>query len=440
MIKWIVMFIVFTIGGLFDYFNVTLIFDKFIFMEKKGDRKHEKIWIGYYFIITYLYCISVAVGIKVFQMICYFLFYTRIIPYLWCQYGRKVKIPIVVVFYELIEETISANFWIIAFYFFKVKDDTWTNIIFTTITTLIFFILLQVALYLRKSDRVNIWFANLDVREYLLLIGTLYVAGNMEVIICFNREYQMYIKIPIMILTILIIAVVGRLITVNEQNYSMENVIEILEKQMKKITGYYSELSEKELELRKFRHDTKNHFLALHSMIADDKKEQALEYINKMETMYSSMTKKFETGNFIADAILTSKQNDARKCQTQIHFTGIIPVSKINDVDMVILISNILDNAIEACGKLEGNKVINIESVYQKQLWMLTVKNPVDKEVEISQNHIATSKEDKNLHGLGIMNMQKVVLEYDGTMKMECTDKEFMIRTVLRIMDKYKTI
>ncbi len=439
MTKIVAILAIFTIWGILDFFNIIMIFDKFFIMEKPKDKTYRYLWIIYYIVVTYIYCIFKINGIRIPEIIFYVMFYLRIVPLLWSRYGIKAKIPVIVIFYEEIEAVISTNMCILVVWLFRSGIDyLWLDDVFATVAALFFFILFKTVLYFRKSKRFNIWFANLPVKEYILLILTVYVLGNTESVICFSVDYESYIKIIIVLLMVLVLMLIGRIILINERNYTMGNVIGILEEQMEKFTGYYSELNEKETKLRQFRHDTKNLLLVLHSMIAENKKEQALDYIKKVETMYQKTSKDYDTGNFIADALLSSKAHNAELINTKIDFNGFIPSEKIDDVDMVILLSNILDNALEACEKLEGNKKISIDSVLNKQMWVFTVRNPIDKVVDINNNHIMTSKDNKDIHGFGIMNMELVARSYDGILKLFCEENEFVARVTLMLKEQNK--
>lgn len=96
-----------------------------------------------------------------------------------------------------------------------------------------------------------------------------------------------------------------------------------------------------------------------------------------------------------------------------------------------IVLSNLIDNAIEACAKQTGQQTITIESVYQKNLWVLAIKNPIEKEVKIRNNHISTSKSNKKIHGLGIMNVKSVVNKYKGRFSLESTENLFTAKIII---------
>lgn len=437
MIKLIYVLIIFTIWGIVDYVNVRLVFEKLFIMEKPEGKNYKYIWLFYYFVITYLFCLSKYNNITEIYFITYFLYYLRAVPFLWSKYGVKIKIAVFIIFYEEMEALISSNITIIIYRLSKNSINEYLlDDLYATFAAIIFLIIFLMILHFRKSRMLDIWFANLTIRKYLLLILTIYILGNIEREICLNEGHSSLMQILMLALTLLTCIIITNVIIINERNYSMDNIIAILGEQMEKLTGHYNELNKKEIQLRQFRHDTKNLLLVLHSMIESGKNDKALNYIEKIESMYQKTTKAYDTGNFIADALISYKAHEAEKFNTKICFNGIIPDSKVSDVDMVILLSNILDNALEACEKIEGEKKIIIDSVINKQIWVLTVKNPVKENINIQMNQLETSKENKKLHGYGIINMEKVADSYNGLLKLECYNGEFFVRVTLMLNDK----
>lgn len=428
--------IVFTVWAMVDYFNVKLVFEHFLLIGKPKHKNYKYFWIVYYFVLTYIYCISKYTNMTVLYFVSYIFYYLRIVPFLWSKYGIRIKIPFVVFFYEEVKAFISIN---ISLLFMKVTNGNWDFLLVddlcTTMVTIFFLITFFILLYFRRGGWLNIWFTNLSVKKYILLIVTIYLLGNLETVICESTVNGPFVKILVVVTALLISIIIGQVIIINERNYTKENIIGVLEEEMKKFTGYYKDLNKKDIQLRQFRHDTKNLLLVLHSMIAEEKAEQALEYIKEMETMYQKTTKQYDTGNFIADALINSKAQVAEQIQTKIVVNGFFPSEKVDDVDMVILLSNILDNALEACEKIKGSKKIVIDSMLSKQMWVLSVTNPVNVDVNIKKNRLPTSKEDKDIHGYGLLNMEKVAKKYNGMIKLLCEKKEFITRATLQLDD-----
>lgn len=206
----------------------------------------------------------------------------------------------------------------------------------------------------------------------------------------------------------------------------------MLNESIKKMTEHYIQLGEKETELRKFRHDIKNHMLVLISLINERKNEEAIKYIEGMSVLIEKTKPRFDSGNYIADAIINSKYILAESNNINLNLSGFIVSEEIENIDMVILLSNLLDNAIDGCKEIEGNKEINIYSVISKGVWTLTVENPIDKKVEINNaGRVDTTKEDKKLHGYGLINIEGVAKKYGGMMKIKIEDGKFINKVVI---------
>lgn len=423
---------VFTVWCIVDYFNIRLVFEKFFIIEKRREKNYKNIWLVYYVLVTYLYCVCKYTHVSVLVRIAYCLYYSRIVPFLWSQYGTKIKILIVVIFYEEIEALLSSNVTILIC---KISGKKGVQFLLddacAAFAAIFFLVLFITLLYFRRNRILNVWFANLTVRVYIQLTLTIFILGSIETAICMDAESRLLTQILIVMLTVLTSMLIIRIIIVYEHNYSMGNVIGILERQIKKVAGYYNDLADKEIQLKQFRHDAKNLLLVLHSMIAEGRIDQALQYIEKMEGMYQRTANSYDTGNFIADALISSKAQSAIKMNTVIKVNGFLPAAKVSDVDMVILLSNMLDNALEACEKVEGDKSITIDSVLNKQMWILTVRNPVEKNLDINRNQLFTSKDDKEIHGFGVVNMEKVVKKYEGILDLRCENNEFIARATL---------
>ena len=87
----------------------------------------------------------------------------------------------------------------------------------------------------------------------------------------------------------------------------------------------------------------------------------------------------------------------------------------IQDIDWCAILSNILDNAIEACQKIKG-KERRIEIVIKQNdcATLIDVTNTYNGEVKIIDNHLKSDKKDKVLHGIGIESVRTAVEKYNG--------------------------
>lgn len=88
---------------------------------------------------------------------------------------------------------------------------------------------------------------------------------------------------------------------------------------------------------------------------------------------------------------------------------------KMEDEDIVILLGNLLDNAIEACEKIETNpKWIKVRFLVQEENVIISVRNPILELIEIEDGKIISTKDNRAEHGIGLKNIQSVVDKYGG--------------------------
>ena len=98
----------------------------------------------------------------------------------------------------------------------------------------------------------------------------------------------------------------------------------------------------------------------------------------------------------------------------------------IQDEDVVTILSNLLNNAIEACEQCENDKIIKIKLVKEDDFTIIAVKNTYNGTLQYENNEIKTTKkENEEEHGVGIKNIIKVIEQYDGSYVIESNHMEF---------------
>lgn len=274
-----------------------------------------------------------------------------------------------------------------------------------------------ILLLLRKKNIVRIWIADLSSIDHIHLIVILFTISILEGMIFRSDEFVTFFRIILGIVVVSTVLLIIKVIVITEKKNLLEDINFLLEDQMKQATDYYNELIEKDNQSKKFRHDIKNLLIVLHTMINEGENEKASSYIEELQEVCAKLKPRYDTGNFMANAILSAKDTKAAQYNTNIVFEGFIPAEKVKDVDMVVVLSNVLDNAIEACEKIDGEKTIHISSILKKKMWVLCTENPSGNVCIKNSNKIETTKEEKTIHGFGLQNIEKVAKKYNGNMQ-----------------------
>lgn len=219
-------------------------------------------------------------------------------------------------------------------------------------------------------------------------------------------------------------------IIVSASNSRLKLLTVSYEQQIHAQAEHYKALSDANWEVRRFRHDFKNTRIAIEKLLADGDQPQALRLLQECGDVLNAPNRNialFDTGNGIADALLTDKQNRAAKHNTVIIFRGSIPQNALAPTDLCVILGNTIDNALEACEKLLPgvDRSISVTSNCSSGFLFLTIQNPTAEKVTVRDNHIATTKRDKTLHGFGLLSLQSVVSKYDGTLRLSANENCF---------------
>lgn len=207
-------------------------------------------------------------------------------------------------------------------------------------------------------------------------------------------------------------------------------------KQMQSQKEYSEKMLKGDENLRKFRHDYRNHMIVINALLENGSTDRARDYINAMNSDINDTVNKISTGNFIADALLNNKAVVAAQSGNKIKFSGQIPAEGIADDDVCTILANALDNAIEATNKLEAGQTINVEAAVRNNHFILNITNPVSENVKIGKNNtLKTTKKNANEHGIGTKNIQRVVKKYNGALMLGCENKVFSFSVRLNLQN-----
>ena len=179
-------------------------------------------------------------------------------------------------------------------------------------------------------------------------------------------------------------------------------------------------------EIRRFRHDYKNHMIVISTLLSSGKVKDATEYTQKLGESVKGTVAAIKTGNLAADAIINHKAKAAFDNNIEIIYTGYIPTKCIEDIDICAVLSNLLDNAIEATEKCSTGRVIKIEANLVNEFFILSVSNPYISVKTDKRGNLRTTKKDKANHGIGMKNIARIVEKYNGAM---FTEQEYSIFT-----------
>lgn len=265
-----------------------------------------------------------------------------------------------------------------------------------------------------------------------LMIYAAFLAAYYSVTVSFNAEYTKETANSLtMFSSLLIVGCIAYLVI---KYLTASQKKRATEKQLELELNHYSNMVEKNRDMRVFRHDFKNNLISVRALIGGGQYNEAEKYIDELYGRLYATKNAFSTGNHLADAILAEKNSAAVSQKTEIDFDGIIPSDGIDNIDLCTILANALDNALEASKPIE-NAIINVRAAVNSAVFMLTVSNPTLRPVEIKNNRVKTTKADGVNHGLGIGSIKNAAKKYNGEVNLKYEDGHFTVE-VMMIMRK----
>ena len=168
------------------------------------------------------------------------------------------------------------------------------------------------------------------------------------------------------------------------------------------------------LTMRGWRHDYHNHMQSVKAYLAMDSLDEAKAYLDRLEQDLDDIDLLFHTGNINADAILNSKISLAVKRGIQVDYKATVPKElAVSDIDLCVVIGNLIDNAVEACEKVDPeHQFIRLYiGILRRQLYV-SVTNATSEVVrKLDEEYITTKRGD---HGHGLKRINNIVNKYDG--------------------------
>lgn len=360
-----------------------------------------------------------------------------IIPILVLKNNIK-RIAYTAMFLVFSDTLFSSAIYVIIHISLKNPDKDLTH---STISFIVQMIMLIFLSFCERKDYHRRFRKNLSLLSNsiltLILIMLIFLSG-LAASLSVSTEHlnikMLYIQVFTVVLVVLsLITIIVLLINSISKKHFEQNA-ELLEEKMRSQLKYYIMLDEKDTEVRKFRHDFRKHMMCVISMLEEGSFSDAENYIRKLTNKFNETVPSYKTGNYIADSILSDKAQECKDKGIIFKFTGVIPEKNLNPLELCTILSNSLDNAIEACTKISGMPTkIRMASDFKNNYWYVKIANTSSSDIKIRNNNVLTTKSDPLNHGFGLQNIKDVVNKHKGEFKIAQIDGDFILEITMNL-------
>lgn len=237
------------------------------------------------------------------------------------------------------------------------------------------------------------------------------VSAAMLAILFYTSPRDEDVSISVVVFTgIIMIANAAMLYVINsiEKATEQEQELQLLRQQISIQTENYAALRRNYCVQRKATHEFERHIQVLRDLLDQQEYVSAQDYVRQLQTNRALKVFSIASNNPVIDVVLNQKYQLAQEHAIKMHV-------KVNDLssvaiktnELVVLLSNLLDNAIEACLKLERNREI-VCSILKEESVYISVRN-TSAPVEILHGEIPTTKQETTEHGYGLQAVKYIL-------------------------------
>ena len=208
-----------------------------------------------------------------------------------------------------------------------------------------------------------------------------------------------------------------------QQNFRLSTELSLLEQQEHSLNQYVEEAKARYDRTKSFRHDIRNHIAVVKKLLQGGKLEEAVSYIEDMDDMAEKMSFPCSTNNPVVDILVGNKLGIAKSMGIDVDCSLLLPYPcSLRDIDICIVLSNALDNAIRAVKSLgtATEKYICVSGRLQGDFLMIETQNSFHGKGAFKK-------------GTGLSNVKKVAEKYGGAMSIETQENVFVLHVLLII-------
>lgn len=271
---------------------------------------------------------------------------------------------------------------------------------------------------------------DLTGREAFRFASMIAVAGFAAVITLSEQTVLTIADDTLDMWTILAVVLMMSVLVFNmNRQYEVEKELaELKSEQAELLERDYTALNSAYALNAKLFHDFHNHIGVLRRLLSHNKTDEAMQYLDELQTPMKEMTDMVWTGDETVDYLISSKavtaEKDGIKYQVQAEFPR---HTNLRSADLCAILGNLLDNALEAAKQIPAaeQRFVRLTIRRINQMLIIKVENSFLAPPVKQDGSLKTSKDGNGLHGWGLKSARTAAEKYDGMVQISYDDNTF---------------
>ena len=275
----------------------------------------------------------------------------------------------------------------------------------------------------------------LTARQWLIFLF-FPVSQTLGIIFVYNSMFsiaptaaQLYLLAGILVVCAAADFALLRTISDAGRKAELETANQMLEKQLDTQLSHYTALTSQYEVNRRIRHDILHHVNTIQYLLANGQQQEATEYAGQFLAENQHGSQLGQCSNPVVDAFLYGRVKEAEAQGVTVDTNVILPSElPVSNTDLIIVFGNLMDNAMEACAKVES-PAIQMNAHVEKGHLVITELNPAPPEPEQRKQRRIPELE----RGVGMHILESVTEKYHGSCVSEIHDGQYSVSIFLRL-------
>lgn len=412
-----------------------------IFAVKRNRNKIEVILSIIILMLSSRLCVHFLKKYTIIKML---LMVLIIILAMWFLYEISLVKTLILVFF--VQSIVTITDYIVIMILAKIYGDITTlggassliGRLILILSRLILFAILIVISRISSKKRNNVT-ADMSNKEWIqfLIFPIFTICAVMLMVNSVMKSYHSdivpvyyIIAIGLIVLNLVVFHLISEIL---EHSRKMKEA-QILRQQSIGQVELYNSMRENYNIQRQRTHEYKNQIVCMDMLMKKKDYSKLENYIGNISDGLDAQLDMVDTNNDVVNAILNAKYYEAIK-------NDVLFVLKINDLsdikvsdeDIVTILSNLLDNAIEAAKQCNvGKRTVKIKLLSEDDVLTIAVSNTYKTEPMLTEDgYIRTTKNNKEEHGWGIRNIVATLEKYDAEYIIDYKNGEFVFSIMM---------
>ena len=394
------------------------------FTNKKINSVYEKILYAIFNIAVVV--VYLKFNIPLLTIVANFIFILLLLSLIYDDtFKRKAIVTILIIFFLLISDILLFMIFINVVNKNILQKNNFFDIYVVFIVNMIryLFVLIVINFYKIRIEKNIPLIFSLPIA--LTAVISMVIIINMFLVINGNNYKFIYINITlIFIVCIVSIYIFNKMVNVMSENARQKILIKQSEYYEKKIEADRKNIN----DTRKIKHDMKNHMYAIKNMAKNNMSKDIITYTNDILGKIEGEKVYINTGNYLIDGILNVKFEEIKNQGIDFKYDVKIPEgTKLPEFEVITILGNLLDNAIEGVKSIKDNRYIEVFISYKDSNLLIKIVNTFDGLVIKDNKGFVSRKGEKAYHGIGLENVREQVEKSNGYMNIDTGNCMFTV-------------